>query len=42
MISNHGTGFKKFDEVKNETLVKNKLEEIVEKLKEVHGKKILL
>ena len=32
MISNHGTGFKKFDEVKNETLVKNKLEEIVEKL----------
>lgn len=42
MISNHSKGFKNFDEVKNESLVKNKLEEIIEKLKEVHNTKVLL
>ena len=42
MVSNHLKGFLKFDEVKNETLVKSKLEQIMEKMKSVHANKIKL
>lgn len=42
MVSNHEKGLKRFDEVKNESLVKNKLQEIVDKLKATSGDRILL